>query len=157
MSFLPRKVSVFIAATGMAAINLVTYSSAYASPTELANMIQPKGCVSGPRAPAPSEIFRETRQALVATSVDCSTCTQVGSTSQNWCRDLTGGCSDWFPWHTNFEWERTIKFFSCPNNVTGIRCDGWRDSGCCGTDDKTEPKCGENSEVACTAVTATTE
>ena len=90
--------------------------------------------------------------AQIQDVVNCSNCWLYTTTGQNWCQHLLSVChDDPFPWHENFEKERTRYWYKCPGLPPSdvFSCSGWIDSGCCGSSDPSEPVCPGTSGNTC--------
>lgn len=132
--------------------------------------------VAGPAAlntegrPAPCECGEENRQVAgpveqadareLAGSlrrflgpVNCEEdCTYLDSMTQYWCFDAGDRCNDNYPWHHNYEKERTKRLYQCPAGETyeyRVKCSAWVNSGCCGSADSSTPICPNPGQKYC--------
>ncbi|MBV6490128.1 MAG: hypothetical protein CNCCGFBP_00545 [Fimbriimonadaceae bacterium] len=132
----------------LAGLNLAIAGGQFAGPKDL--QVKLGGCCGTDSGSGDRPQVSATEMWTMSKTVNCGECTYLTSTNHHWCVDLSGGCYDGFPYHTNFEFERTVDFYDCAGPIIGVRCGSWEDSGCCGSDDPIEPPCTEGpNELPC--------
>jgi hypothetical protein len=84
---------------------------------------------------------------ILSDTISCFNCVLIQVTSENWCQHLSTVCPDPWPWHENYEKERTVRIYNCPR--VAHACGPWVDSGCCGSSDSSEPPCATGTDAVC--------
>lgn len=70
-------------------------------------------------------------------------CSWIRAEWQYWCQLAPPGsdCSPSTLFWNNYEYERAINVYNCPNNTIAVCCGGWIDSECCNNSDDAPPDC----------------
>lgn len=136
---------------GLSVANLAAYTGAQTK-QEWLRIIKPtpETCSSRPAPVATkTKLIGVLESGLTAKSTyNCSNCTLYYNTNQHWCQHQATVCYDEFPWHENYEFERTRKWYRCPLDPWDVYiCGNWIDSGCCGSSDPSEPACSVNGAL----------
>jgi hypothetical protein len=149
------KVALFTLAISALAIANMTIHTGKRALSDLSSRLQPNEatCKSLPAATNSKEALGKLlNQELKARDIiNCSNGWFYTSAGQNWCEHLANECDDGFPWHENFEKERTRYWYKCPGlpPVDVFSCSSWINSGCCGSSDPSEPTCPGVSGRTC--------